>query len=513
MKFIQKLRNFFDKYPRVTMFGALSLSITFFLIICLSKIDAWSVWFDESFSVFMVKQDFGDIWHFTALDVNAPFYYFLLKGWSFIVGYGDVALRLLSVIFGIGSIIGGFFLTRRMFGRRIGYFALLFLTLSPMLLRYATEIRCYTLLIFLLIMATYVFVLASEKSSRKLWILYGVLIALAMWTHYYAALPIMAHLLWRAMTIKKKFFSRDFVTSLAVAAALFLPWLPVVVKQFTTVQSNGFWIPPFGFDTVGNFLGETMAYNMHDKIQNFVALGLVMAIILLVILFAKSHRTLAKKVKQNTLLMLLLAFLPPAILAILSMPPLRPMFINRYVIFSMVMFSVLAALAVGTKLKTRLLKNLQVALFAIMLTLSGWATWNVLHYGNYNFDTNSVSMAKSLMKKIADKSSEKTVIIAESPWIFYDANVYETEQNPVYFLDSSTEYQYGSLAMLQADNVHKITDLESFVRFGQRVWYIGTTDDDALSLPIENWRLLQTISISDPIDGRNNHKAAEYIVE
>jgi 4-amino-4-deoxy-L-arabinose transferase-like glycosyltransferase len=517
MKLFKKIGDFLSRYPRATMFGALFLAVAVFLIICLSKIGAWSVWFDESFSAFMVKQNFADIWHFTALDVNAPLYYFLLKIWSIFVGNSDIALRFLSVIFGIGSLVAGFFLSKKLFGKRVGYFALFFMTLSPMLLRYATEMRCYTMLIFLLIMATYVFVLASEKASRKLWILYGILAAAAMWTHYYAALPILAHLVWRKMTAQK-FFTRDFVTSLIVAAALFLPWLPTMITQLGVVQAFGFWIPPFGLDTATSFVGEMMVYSTHDRATNFVALGILGAIILLVILLIKSRRAIAQKLRPNFLLILLLVILPPVVLAILSLPPLRPMFINRYVFFSMTIFSFLVALAVGIKLKLRGFKIAQVVLFIIIVALNIWGLRNILHFGNYNFDTNSISVAKNLMTKIAQNSPQKTIVIAENPWIFYDAVVYETAKNPVYFLDSSTKYEYGSLAMLQKDTTHKILNLAQFAKKGQKIWYISTaknpvaTSKGDAGKPIKTWEKIGELSVKNSFSDDAGF-AVEYLVK
>ncbi|MDR1969733.1 MAG: glycosyltransferase family 39 protein [Candidatus Nomurabacteria bacterium] len=513
MKVVKKASKFFSRYPRVTMFSVLGLAVAIFLVITLSKIGAWSVWFDESFSAYMIRQKWSDIWHFTALDVNAPLYYFLLKGWSFIVGHSDVALRLLSVIFGVGAVVSGFFLTRRLFGQRVGYLALLFLTLSPMLLRYATEMRCYTLMVFLLIMATYVFIVASEKRKIKWWLLYGFLIAAAMWTHYYAVLPILAHFVWRFITLKKKFFTRDFVTAIIFAGMLFLPWLPAMIRQITTVQNTGFWIPPFGIDTVGNFAGEMAIYNTHDHLINWVALGLVIALVLLITLLIYSHRTLMKKTRTNFSLVLALIFLSPLILAILSLPPLRPMFINRYVIFSMVMFAILTAVALGTKLKTKVLRITQRIFLVLILTLSVWGVRNVLVIGNYNFDTRTISMAKTLMNQITKQSPKPTAVIADTPWIFYDAVVYETCKNPVYFLDSSTKYEYGSLEILREAHEYKILNLAKFAKPGQKIWYISSSEQDAFTPPMDNWEQLRRISLSDSIDGNSKYSAAEYLVK
>ncbi|MCL2451555.1 glycosyltransferase family 39 protein [Candidatus Saccharibacteria bacterium] len=512
MKIARKVKGFLDRYPRAVMFGALGLAVAVFLGIVLSKIGVWSVWFDESFSAYMIRQKWGDIWRFTALDVNAPLYYYLLKLWSLVVGNSDVCLRLLSVLFGAGSVIAGFFLARKLFGRRIGYFALPFLTLSPMLLRYATEMRCYTLLIFLLIMATYVFIVATEKEKTKWWLLYGFLIAAAMWTHYYAALPILAHFIWRKMT-EKRFFTRDFVHGIIFSGGLFLPWLPIMIRQITTVQGAGFWIPPFGIDTISSFLGETIVYNTNDHLTNWVAVGLIAALILLVILLIHSRRLLAKKTRPNFLLVLLLVFFPPLVLGVLSLPPLQPMFINRYVIFSMTMFAVLIAVALGAKLKTKVLIIAQKVFLVLMLALSVWGVRNVLVFGNYNFDTRTISMAKTLMSRISEQSSKPTKVITDTPWIFYDVVVYETRENPVYFLDSSTKYEYGSLEILREAHEYKILDLAKFAQPGQRIWYISSSEQGALRPPVDNWKWLRQISLTDPIDGNSQYSAVEYLVE
>lgn len=519
------------RHQRGATIAAVALAVAAFLAICFVKINTWSVWFDESFSVFMVKQSFADIWRYTAVDVNAPLYYYLLKIWSLFVGYGDVALRMFSVIWGAGALILGFILTRRLFGQRIAFFALPLLTFSPMLLRYATEMRSYTLLVFLLLALTYVLVRISEKSSRKLWLIYGFLAAAALWTHYYAALVIMAHMVWHAVQIYQKsniakiegwrprlkalagkFFTRKMVPGIILAAALFLPWLPFMIKQFATVQGAGFWIPAFGMETISGFFGEMMVYNMHDQISNFVAVGLFIVLILLVILLVKIWQNSTKKFRQKYLLILGLVLLPPLILILVSLPPLRPMFINRYVIFSMIVFSLLLGLAAGAKLKNKILRITQTFFYILVLALTAVGVVNVLHYGNYNFDTHSMSNAKTLMQKIATKSSERTPVISDSTWLFYDISVYATDNTPVYFLDSTTKYEYGSLEMLKDDQVGKIVDLAEFAQPGQRIWFVGSSEDAALKPPIASWELLRSFSISDPIDGKSAASAAEYLV-
>ena len=522
-KLFSNVVTFASEHKKLTVSLALGLSIAVFLTIVLSKIGTWSIWFDESFSVFMVKHSFSDIWNYTAADVNAPFYYFLLKIWSGIFGFGDVALRSMSVVFAVGSIITIFFLMRKLFGQKVGYLSLLFATFSPMLLRYSTEMRCYTLLIFLLLLSTIVLIKASKDNNKIWWLVYGLLIAAAMWTHYYAALAIIAQLIWRATIIKnqttrpkefaKKYFSKGFIISIVTALIVFAPWLGNMLYQLIILKEAGFWIPTLSLDTIANFFGEAIAYSTHDRISNYVTIVFLVMIILSAMILPKVWCSLNKSGKQSLKLILLLAFLPPTLLMILSMPPMRPMFINRYVIFSMVILVLVAAISAGVNLKSKSDRIKQYLLLLAALVLVFVGAGNVLHYGNYNFDTNTISMAKNAMQLIQDRSSEKIPVVTDSPWTFYDADVYATDKNPVYFMDSSTTYQYGSLEMLRHDQTHKILDITKFANAGDKVWYLSTTADAAKDPPVSSWKLVGWFSVTDPIDGKSFTNAGLYEVE
>lgn len=522
-KFFSKVSNFASDHKKLTIVLALGLSIAIFLIIALSKIGAWSIWFDESFSVFMVKHSFSEIWNYTALDVNAPFYYFLLKIWSGLFGFSDVALRSMSVLFAAGSIVAIFFLMRKLFGQKVGYLSLVFATFSPMLLRYSTEMRCYTLLIFLLLLSTLALIKANKDNGKIWWFVYGTLIAMAMWTHYYSALVIISQLVWRAVVIRnktskpkefvKKYFTKGFILSVVTATVIFLPWIGSMFYQMIILKNSGFWIPTLSLDTIINFLGEAISYSTHDRISNYVTIAFLAMIVLAVIVLPKIWRSIDNKGRSSLNLLLLLTFLPPTLLMILSMPPMRPMFINRYVIFSMVMLVLIFAVAFGIKLKNKSDRISQYLLFGFSILLMINGTLNVLHYGNYNFDTNTISVAKSAMQSISEYSSEKIPVITDNPWTFYDADVYASDKNPVYFPGDSTDYRYGSLEMLRDDKTHKIMDVAKFAKTGDKIWYLCTTKDAAKQPPVGGWKLIEWFSVADPIEGKTFTNAGLYVVE
>ena len=112
----------------------------------------------------------------------------------------------------------------------------------------------YTLATFFFIFSSYILVTALRKQSFPLWILYGVLVAATLYTHYLTAFGIIAQaifvLFWIAKDEKLHLLSwlHNSTTTKAFVAyllsfILFLPWLPTFFAQLNQVQTT-FWIPP-----------------------------------------------------------------------------------------------------------------------------------------------------------------------------------------------------------------------------------------------------------------------------
>ena len=63
-----------------------------------------SVWFDESYSIMLAKSSIPDLFRLTGVDAHPPFYYLLLKSWTSIFGYSELALRSLSALLALSLI-------------------------------------------------------------------------------------------------------------------------------------------------------------------------------------------------------------------------------------------------------------------------------------------------------------------------------------------------------------------------------------------------------------------------
>ncbi|MHB1005529.1 MAG: glycosyltransferase family 39 protein [Chloroflexota bacterium] len=126
---------------------ALLALLAFAFALRLWDIGGRGLWYDEAFSVRMARLPFAAMVQATAQDIHPPLYYALLKGWMWLAGDGEAALRLLSAIFGVMGVLFAYQLGTEMAGRRLGLTTGLLTAISPFLVLYSRETRMYTLLL------------------------------------------------------------------------------------------------------------------------------------------------------------------------------------------------------------------------------------------------------------------------------------------------------------------------------------------------------------------------------
>lgn len=514
------IATFIQKRPATDWFFVV-IALALFASLTLWNISGASIWFDEAFGAYLIQYNVLDIARYTATDVHPPLFYWLLKGWSMLFGTTELGLRTMSVFFGAVAAIFGFLLVRRQFGRRAAVTALFILVLSPLFIRYSQEARMYTLAAAIVLTATYVLTLALESRKKKLWILYGVLVSLGMWTHYFTALAWISHWVWRFIVtrqsgvrgkdLSKKFFDRNWIMAHIIAVGLFLPWLPAMALQLGFVQATGFWITPVGADNVPGYFGTLVYYLEHDHVVGWWAALLVAAGILVTVLAVRSYKSLGKVLRRHYILLLCLAAVPPLVLFAASLPPLESSFVERYLLPA----AAVSALFVGVTLTIGLRQAKpwkQIVVFGLVGIMLIYGITNVYFYGNYNKNSRTDIQIKQLVQQVTERADPGEPIIASSPWTFYEAVFYNTEEHPVYFLDSSTKYEYGSLDMLKYNDWHKIKDLSAFAKEHPKIWYIGYEQNGDLMPAGPNWHRIDSFSITSRIDGQTFYKASEFTI-
>jgi mannosyltransferase len=150
----------------------LVISITLFgFILRVFQLANKGMWLDETFSVWLANHSVVDMLHWIAkIDIHPPLYYLLLHYWIALKGDMPNSVRLLSALFGAGTIPIIYLIGKRMSGAMVGLVAAAMLALSPFNIRFAQDTRMYTLLAFNAAVVIYALVrlLTDPRSVRPI---------------------------------------------------------------------------------------------------------------------------------------------------------------------------------------------------------------------------------------------------------------------------------------------------------------------------------------------------------
>lgn len=270
-----------------------------------------SIWLDESFSLWIARQDLWEGWRWLIeVDQHPPLYYSLLHLWIGLFGSLEGAVRTLSALASVLTIPVFYAGCRRLLDPATAGIAVFILAVSPFHVQFAQETRMYALLT--LEVACVIYFLARLMTARvaqgRDWVGLAVSQALVMLTHNTAAVYLPVALNGAAVLIYLLFptgvggaekwgqeggkagagdddgspdsspgagvsgqgseerqspnyagveaFWKNWVRFQGLAVLLWLPWSVPFIIQVLDVGS-GFWLPPpwpnLVLDTFRNF--------------------------------------------------------------------------------------------------------------------------------------------------------------------------------------------------------------------------------------------------------------------
>lgn len=153
-----------------------------------------NTWYDESYTVALVKKSFADIWRIDAADVHPPLYYLALKLVNLVAGSNVVAYRLFSVLGAAATATLGLTRVRRDLGWREGLAFTLVTALIPHVLYYATQVRMYSwvtftvALCFLVALRIRELVRTGGRVPAREWATFALASLASAYLHYYGAM-------------------------------------------------------------------------------------------------------------------------------------------------------------------------------------------------------------------------------------------------------------------------------------------------------------------------------------
>lgn len=185
---------------------------------------------------------------------HPPLFFCLMHAWLKARGVatlGDLAggMRAIASICGVATCATIYYLGKATFSQRTGLIAAALMAVSPFAVYLSQEARHYTLPLLLISLAlTTIVIIQKHLDDRQpaplhLWLIWGIINALGLWTHYFFLLALVAQIgalglcqIWR------RYFSPGLVFCL-LPFLLFVPWYPVLMQHFSRQETD--WFIPF----------------------------------------------------------------------------------------------------------------------------------------------------------------------------------------------------------------------------------------------------------------------------
>ncbi|MBS2023888.1 MAG: glycosyltransferase family 39 protein [Deltaproteobacteria bacterium] len=300
-----------------------------------------------------------------AQETNPPLYYLGLHAWTALFGTGELAARLPSALFGVlAAALAGWF-GRLAAGRRVGWFCLAFLAVSPMAIQWSQNARAYAPYLCATLAASCCY-LRWLRTGRASWAAGTALsLSLSAWLHHYwvfhfAALQLHA----LSLALRGRLRLRAWLALSAAVIISFLPWLGVVLTQAARIQREGFWI---GRPGVGAVEATLRTFMLSPDLSHRLSLAYVALAALGLVRFRRG--TLlpsAPAPRRRAALLPALVFVCPIALPVLWSLVRQPIFMDRYAIAALPAFLVL----VGRGLVSLPLRPLRAPVTAVVFALA-----------------------------------------------------------------------------------------------------------------------------------------------
>ena len=172
---------------------------------------------------------------------NGPLYYFLLRGWISLTGTSVLALRFFSSWFGVLCIPLSYALVRRVFGQTEGLVAALLTSLSPYLIWYSQEVKMYTLVPAMVLMAIYALRRAVDGGGTHWWLAQVLLTGTVPYVHIWSTLLIPVQVsLFLVWWPRSRNYWLAGLTSLALCILPYLPMASWIAGNVFVRQETGF---------------------------------------------------------------------------------------------------------------------------------------------------------------------------------------------------------------------------------------------------------------------------------
>ena len=191
-----------------------------------------SLWYDEAVSYLTASWPLPTILNNTVQSSHPPLYYSLLHYWFLLVPEGDVSGRVLGLLFNIFLIPAIYLLCCELFAQpRIGLVAAFLTAVSPFHILYSHELRMYTLLMLLTVLAVLFLLYARRTNAWYWWALFAITALFLEYTHLFSFFVLTAVALYTLYHHQQRPALWRTIIIGILLVLLFLPWINILLSE------------------------------------------------------------------------------------------------------------------------------------------------------------------------------------------------------------------------------------------------------------------------------------------
>lgn len=300
------------------------LVVVFSAVLIALAFQSSDIWADETFSLGLARHSVKDLISLTAQDVHPPLYYLILKaGLVFNPNFVFLA-RIVSVIPVIIILCVSVVFFSKEFSSICATVFNLILVCTSSVFEYAVEIRMYSwAMLFCMLCCVFSYYIIKNGSFRY-FLFYGIAAVCGAYCQYWTAVALAINFILTSILYFAKYKKvKNIILTALIGILLYLPWIPIAIKQFSSVTES-YWIPPI---TIKTFIGYVLAVIPFSNKVKIIALFMV------AVLFVKNVKCCTKKDKNSffPMICLLTPFFLIMCATAISLAT-RPIFTSKYAV-------------------------------------------------------------------------------------------------------------------------------------------------------------------------------------
>ena len=230
---------------------------------------------DEFHSLETSDETLGSIITGKPLATNPPLYFVCLRIWVEFFGTSDTALRSLSVVFGILSIIAMYVLGTTLFDEKTALVCSLISAVSLYHIEYSQEARPYPLFLLLSLLSMTVFAKVLKRGQKQDYIFGTITNVLLVYTHNYALFIISVQVIYLLLYFKTyRSKMKNLVIMYGTTGILCIPLILFIFSGSSKI------------DTILSWINKPTLKDIVDLIVIFSGKSLVLAFIFLILMMS-----------------------------------------------------------------------------------------------------------------------------------------------------------------------------------------------------------------------------------